>query len=96
MVDSCQLRNDIGWYNTAYLLTNAAFLLIFGKLYRILNLKHTFLAVVAPFEVGSAICGTAPNSLAAILGKQDFGVEPKSSQINGREMAEPLSSDCEV
>ncbi|CZR63238.1 probable aflatoxin efflux pump AFLT [Phialocephala subalpina] len=66
--------NDIGWYGTAYLLTNCAFLLVFGKIYTFLNVKTAFLTAVVLFEVGSAICGAAPNSIAFIIGRAIAGL----------------------
>jgi len=66
--------NDIGWYGTAYLLTNCAFLLVFGKIYTFMNVKATFLTAVLLFEVGSAICGAAPNSIAFIIGRAIAGL----------------------
>jgi MFS family permease len=66
--------NDIGWYGTAYLLTNCAFLLVFGKIYTFLNVKATFLTAVVLFEVGSAICGAAPNSIAFVIGRAIAGL----------------------
>ena len=66
--------NDIGWYGTAYLLTNCAFLLVFGKIYTFLNVKATFLTAVVLFEVGSTICGAAPNSVAFIIGRAIAGL----------------------
>ncbi|KAK3933911.1 MFS general substrate transporter [Diplogelasinospora grovesii] len=66
--------NDIGWYGSAYLLTNCAFLLVFGKLYTFLNVKFTFLAAVLLFEIGSAVCGAAPNSVAFIIGRAIAGL----------------------
>ncbi|KAI1370172.1 MFS general substrate transporter [Hypoxylon crocopeplum] len=66
--------NDIGWYGTAYLLTNCAFLLVFGKIYSFLNVKATFLSAVVLFEVGSAVCGAAPNSIAFVIGRAIAGL----------------------
>ncbi|KAJ5097084.1 major facilitator superfamily domain-containing protein [Penicillium angulare] len=66
--------NNIGWYGTAYMLTNCAFLLVFGKLYTFLDIKATFLTAVALFEAGSAICGAAPNSIAFIIGRAIAGL----------------------
>ncbi|KAJ4170874.1 hypothetical protein NW754_007018 [Fusarium falciforme] len=66
--------NDIGWYGTAYLLTNCAFLLVFGKMYTFLDVKATFMAAAVLFEVGSAICGAAPNSIAFIIGRAIAGL----------------------
>ncbi|KAL6406889.1 MFS multidrug transporter [Ilyonectria robusta] len=66
--------NDVGWYGTAYLLPNCAFLLVFGKLYTFLDVKATFLAAVLLFEIGSAICGAAPSSIAFIIGRAIAGL----------------------
>jgi MFS family permease len=66
--------NDIGWYGTAYLLTNCAFLLVFGKLYTIFSVKATFMTAIILFEVGSAICGAAPNSISFIIGRAIAGL----------------------
>lgn len=66
---------DIGWYGSAYLLTNAAFQLMFGKVYTYFSVKFTFLVSIFLFEVGSAICGAAPNSVSFIVARaiQGFG-----------------------
>ncbi|KAI1385496.1 major facilitator superfamily domain-containing protein [Hypoxylon trugodes] len=66
--------NDIGWYGTAYLLTNCTFLLVFGKVYTMFNIKITFLITVLLFEIGSAICGAAPSSVAFIIGRAIAGL----------------------
>ncbi|KAE8139154.1 major facilitator superfamily domain-containing protein [Aspergillus pseudotamarii] len=65
---------DIGWYGTAYLLTNCAFQLVFGKLYTLFRVKPIFLTSILLFEAGSALCGAAPNSVAFILGRAISGL----------------------
>ncbi|BCS17174.1 MDR family MFS transporter [Aspergillus puulaauensis] len=65
---------DIGWYGSAYLLTTCSFQLFFGKLYTLLSLKWTFVGAVVIFEVGSAICGASPNSVALIVGRAIAGI----------------------
>lgn len=65
---------DIGWYGSAYLLTNCSFQLSFGKLYSFYSVKGVFLASIALFEIGSAICGAAPNSVAFIVGRAIAGL----------------------
>ena len=65
---------DIGWYGTAYLLTNCAFQLVFGKLYTVFSVKAIFLTSILLFEAGSALCGAAPNSVAFILGRAIAGL----------------------
>jgi MFS family permease len=58
----------------AYLLTTAAFQLIFGKLYTLFPIKLVFLGAIALFELGSLICGVAPNSVALIVGRAIAGI----------------------
>lgn len=65
---------DIGWYGSAYMLTTAAFQLVFGRLYRFYDLRWTFIVTILIFEIGSAICGAAPNSTAFILGRAIAGL----------------------
>ncbi|KAI0434080.1 major facilitator superfamily domain-containing protein [Xylaria sp. FL1042] len=64
----------IGWYGSAYLLTTAASQFIISKFYKYYNIKWTFLISVLLFEVGSALCGAAPTSIAFILGRAISGI----------------------
>ncbi|OJJ51442.1 hypothetical protein ASPZODRAFT_148720 [Penicilliopsis zonata CBS 506.65] len=64
----------VGWYGAAYMLTNCALLLVFGKIYIFLNVKTVFLTTVVLFEVASAVCGAAPNSVAFIIGRAIAGL----------------------
>lgn len=66
--------DDVGWYGSAYLLTTSAFQLLFGKFYGQSNVKWVFLGALAVFEIGSLICGTAPNSIALIVGRSIQGL----------------------
>ncbi|KUJ11674.1 putative MFS multidrug transporter [Mollisia scopiformis] len=74
ITDDFKSADDIGWYGTAYLLTNCAFQLVFGKLYKFLPIKATFLTSILLFEAGSALCGAAPSSIAFILGRALAGL----------------------
>lgn len=65
---------DIGWYGSAFLLTTCSFQLFFGKLYSLLSIKWTFVGAVIIFEIGSAICGASPNSVALIIGRAVAGI----------------------
>lgn len=66
--------DDVGWYGSAYLLTASAFQPLFGRIFTLFNVKWSFLSATFFFEVGSAICGAAPNSLVLILGRAIAGV----------------------
>ena len=65
---------DVGWYGSAYLLTSCAFQLLFGKLYRFYPIRAVYAISVLLFEIGSALCGAAPSSVAFILGRAIQGV----------------------
>ncbi|KAI1757173.1 MFS general substrate transporter [Xylaria castorea] len=65
---------DIGWYGSAYQLTTAASQLLFGRVYKFYEIKRTFLLTVVLFEVGSVICGAAPNSIVFIVGRAIAGL----------------------
>jgi MFS family permease len=55
------------------LLCNCAFLPVFGKIYKVFNVKITLILSILLFEIGSTICGAAPNSIAFILGRAIAG-----------------------
>ncbi|EXK23832.1 hypothetical protein FOMG_19412 [Fusarium oxysporum f. sp. melonis 26406] len=74
ITDDFHSVTDIGWYGSAYLLTNCAFQLLFGKIYTFFSVKFTFLSAILLFEIGSAICGAAPNSVAFIFGRAIAGL----------------------
>ncbi|KAF8863427.1 putative HC-toxin efflux carrier [Acephala macrosclerotiorum] len=65
---------DVGWYGSAYLLTTASFQLLFGKFYTFFSIKYVYLMAIGIFELGSLICGTAPNSIALIIGRAIAGL----------------------
>lgn len=65
---------DIGWYGSAYFLTAASMTAIWGKIYQKFNIKYWFVGTVAIFELGSLICGVAPNSVTLIVGRAIAGL----------------------
>ncbi|KAK3620774.1 hypothetical protein LTR56_023186 [Elasticomyces elasticus] len=64
--DQFKSINDIGWYGSAYLLTTCSFQLFYGRLYTFFPIKRVYLVGLVIFEIGSAVCGAAPNSPALI------------------------------
>lgn len=74
ITDEFHSLNDIGWYGTAYLLTMCSFQLLMGKIYKFYPAKPLFLAGILLFEIGSAVCGAAPNSDAFIVGRAIQGL----------------------
>ncbi|XXH05441.1 hypothetical protein Hte_011868 [Hypoxylon texense] len=74
ITDDFNALADVGWYGSAYLLTFASFQLLFGKIYTFFSIKLVLLASILIFEVGSALCGAAPDSVAFIVGRAIAGV----------------------
>ena len=74
ITDDFHSLGDVGWYGSSYLLTQCAFQLPFGKIYTLYSPKWVFITAIGILEVGSAICGSAPNSTAFIFGRAISGV----------------------
>ncbi|KAJ5175820.1 uncharacterized protein N7482_001697 [Penicillium canariense] len=66
--------DDISWYASAYLLTSSATQLIWGRIYTFYSAKILFLTAIVVFEMGSALCGAAPNSKSFIVGRAIAGM----------------------
>ncbi|CAH0020484.1 unnamed protein product [Clonostachys rhizophaga] len=73
ITDEFHKISDVGWYGSAYLLTQAAFQLLYGKIYAKFSIKYTFIAAISVFELGSLVCALAPNSTALIIGRAVSG-----------------------
>ncbi|KAL9626351.1 MAG: hypothetical protein Q9204_007375, partial [Flavoplaca sp. TL-2023a] len=65
--------NDVGWYGSAYLMTQLALQPTFGKLYTLFNIKFIYIGALVIFELGSTICAAAPSSVIFILGRAISG-----------------------
>ncbi|KAJ5152743.1 uncharacterized protein N7482_009221 [Penicillium canariense] len=73
ITDQFHSIDDIGWYGSAYMLTNCSFQLFYGRIYKFYSTRNVFFLAVGLFEVGSAVCGSAPNSTALIVGRAIAG-----------------------
>ncbi|OGM48398.1 MFS toxin efflux pump [Aspergillus bombycis] len=74
ITDQFKSLEDVGWYGSAYLLTTCSLCLTFGKLYTFYSTKWVYLIALFVFELGSLICGIAPNSLSLIIGRAIAGL----------------------
>ncbi|KAF4635470.1 hypothetical protein G7Y89_g2615 [Cudoniella acicularis] len=74
ITDEFQGLDLVGWYGSAFFLTVGAFQSTWGKAYKYFPLKITFLMSIFVFELGSLICGVAPNSTALIVGRAIAGL----------------------
>lgn len=73
ITDDFRSYNDVGWYGSAYLVAAGALQPLYGRIFIMFNIKWSFLLALAMFELGSLICGVAPNSTALIIGRAIAG-----------------------
>ena len=74
VTDEFHSLGDVGWYGSAYLLTTCSFGLFMGRVYTFYDPKWVYLSSLVVFEIGSAVCGAAPNSTALIIGRAVAGL----------------------
>ncbi|KAL3417604.1 MFS drug efflux [Phlyctema vagabunda] len=66
--------SKLSWLSVGFLMGAASTNLIWGKVFGHFNAKWTYILCVFLFEVGSAVCGAAPNVNALIIGRVICGV----------------------
>src|SRR5690349_7749709 len=74
ITDEFQGLEDVAWYGSAFFMTVGGFQSTWGKVFKYFPLKISFLIAIFIFELGSLICGVAPNSTALIVGRAIAGV----------------------
>ncbi|TAQ84223.1 hypothetical protein B7494_g7452 [Chlorociboria aeruginascens] len=74
ITDDFNSPQDAGWYGSAYLLTSCACQPTFGRVFSHFDTRWSFLTALGLFELGSLICGAAPNSTALIVGRAIAGL----------------------
>ncbi|KAF4447107.1 hypothetical protein F53441_9338 [Fusarium austroafricanum] len=74
ITDEFKGLDKVGWYGAAFFMTVGAFQSTWGKIYKYFPLKTSFIVAILIFELGSVICGAAPNSEALITGRAIAGV----------------------
>ena len=60
---------QLAWIGSGFPLGSVAVILLVGNLFGHFNMKWIFIASVALFEIGSAVCGAAPSMDALIVGR---------------------------
>lgn len=73
ITDDFHSLDNIGWYGSAYMLSNASVQLLFGRIYKFNAVKAVFMSSVLIFEVGSAVCGSAQGSTSLVIGRSIAG-----------------------
>ncbi|KAK3292176.1 major facilitator superfamily transporter [Chaetomium fimeti] len=74
ITDEFRGLDKTSWYGAAFFLTSGSFQALWGKAYKYFDLKITFLVAIAIFELGSLLCGAAPNANTLIAGRAVAGV----------------------
>ncbi|KAH7114718.1 major facilitator superfamily domain-containing protein [Dactylonectria estremocensis] len=74
ITDEFHRLDEVSWYGAAFFVCTAAFQSTWGKAYKYFPLKICFLVSIFIFEVGSLICGVAPNSVTLIVGRAIAGI----------------------
>ncbi|CAM1504942.1 Fc.00g025330.m01.CDS01 [Cosmosporella sp. VM-42] len=75
--------NDVSWYSAAYFMTFGATQTSAGKIFKYYNLKWSFLISMIIFEIGSLVCGVAPNSKTLIVGRAIAGLGGAGLSVGG-------------
>ncbi|KAI1328515.1 MFS general substrate transporter [Xylariaceae sp. FL0255] len=71
------------WVGTGFLLGSVATISLFGSLYNKLEVKWLYLGSILTFEVGSAICGAAPNMSVLAFARVVAGVGGTGIYLGG-------------
>ncbi|KAI5460995.1 major facilitator superfamily domain-containing protein [Mariannaea sp. PMI_226] len=71
------------WIGTGFMLGSVATISLFGSLYTKIEVKWLYLASILTFEIGSAICGAAPNMSVMAVGRVVAGVGGSGIYLGG-------------
>uniref|UniRef100_A0A0L0N0P3 Putative HC-toxin efflux carrier TOXA n=1 Tax=Tolypocladium ophioglossoides (strain CBS 100239) TaxID=1163406 RepID=A0A0L0N0P3_TOLOC len=75
--------NLLPWIGTGFMLGSVATISLFGSLYTKIEVKWLYLGSILTFEVGSAICGAAPNMSAMAVGRVVAGIGGSGIYLGG-------------
>jgi len=73
----------LSWIGSGFPLGSVAVILLYGSLFNHFNLKWLFISGVALFEIGSVICGAAPNMNTLIVGRVLAGIGGSGIYMGG-------------
>lgn len=75
--------NLLPWIGTGFMLGSVATISLFGSLYTNIEVKWLYLFSILTFEVGSAVCGAAPNMSAMAVGRVVAGIGGSGIYLGG-------------
>ncbi|KAK0249023.1 hypothetical protein LTR91_001057 [Friedmanniomyces endolithicus] len=83
---------DLAWVGLGFPMASVAFILLIGRLYSVFNIKWLLNTSILIFEVGSALCGAAPNMNALIVGRVIAGIGGSGMYIGALSFFSALGS----
>ncbi|USP74006.1 Efflux pump DEP3 [Curvularia clavata] len=84
----------LSWIGTGFAL-GTMFILLWGKIYGVFNIKRVYIFNIFLFEAGSALCGAAPNMTALIIGRVVAGIGGSGMYSGTLTYVSVLSNDRE-
>jgi MFS family permease len=73
-VEDFQAVDKIPWLATAFIIPGTALMLPVSQLFQVFNANWLYILGIVVFEIGSALCGAAPNINAFIIGRVVAGI----------------------
>ncbi|KAL4789040.1 major facilitator superfamily domain-containing protein [Aspergillus venezuelensis] len=83
------------WLSVAFLLGAASTVLLWSKCYGQFNCKWIYILTTAIFEVGSAVCGAAPNMSSLVVGRAICGLGGAGMYLGVMTILSMLTSQTE-
>ena len=74
ITEAFQSLDDVGWYGSAFFLTQATFQPTWGKVYSTFDLRMAFASSIIVLEAGCLVSALAGNSVTMIVGRAIAGV----------------------
>ena len=86
---------QLSWIGTGFALGSVATVLPIGAMYGRFNQKWLYLLTFTIFEIGSALCGAAPNMNALIVGRVIAGVGGSGIYLGVLNYVSAMTTDSE-
>ncbi|CAG8961583.1 hypothetical protein HYFRA_00006117 [Hymenoscyphus fraxineus] len=95
IIDSFQNVDKLPWVSVSYPLGVIALNLLLSNLFMLFDNKLLFIAGVVFFEIGSAVCGAAPNMTALIVGRVVCGIGGVGIYVGAMNLLSVLTTETE-
>ncbi|GAM39190.1 hypothetical protein TCE0_034f10528 [Talaromyces pinophilus] len=87
--------NKISWVSVAFMMGAGSTNLFWGQMYGQFNLKYLYIISIAIFQVGSALCGAAPNMDVLIVGRAICGIGGAGAYVGVMTLLSVMTTDQE-